>query len=88
MILKMQMQSLPWFRFEWHPEEKKVYVIRIPTEISALVAQDVTSQEQAHIAIEAFVSGYGIKATEPKIYRGDNPRTYVLKAETINFKVL
>ncbi len=85
MILKMQIEGLPWFRFEWHPENGVVYVIRALEEVGTAIAEHVMSEEAAHVAVTAFVAGYRTHANEPKLYRGNGPRQTVLSAETLRF---
>ena len=71
MILHIQANGMPWFRFEWHPENRNVYVIRkardstsTSQEAGELMMDDVQSEHEAHVAVQSFLRGYREKASE------------------------
>jgi len=83
MILKIKAPELPWVVFEWHPEQRRVYVVR--SNGSQMqgdpIAENVTTPEQAGLVVRGFVSGY------QTCQRGPNVRAPVhhhLKIPTIH----
>jgi len=81
MSMKIQARELPWLLpFEWHPEERRVYVVRGKNDANA-IAENVRTPEEAAMVVRGFVSGY------QTCQRGPNVRAPVhhhLKIPTIH----
>ena len=88
MICHIAATSMPWFRFEWHPENRNVYVIRKPRdgdsasrETGELMMDDVQSEHEAHVAVQSFLRGYRERADEGQLFNGKGPRHLRMFAE-------
>jgi len=59
-IMHIRTGSLPQYRFEWHPNSKKLYYIRIggEKEIGELLSDIIEDQGQATMAVMYFSRGF------------------------------
>lgn len=69
MILKISSPELPWLRFEWHPEERRAYAIRVPGNESSVLLDNIQSEREMHLAVLAFIVGYRERERETRHYR-------------------
>jgi len=60
----------------------KVYVVRVVTARATPIAENVHTQAEAELAVNAFLAGYRERSQEPSLFRGDGPRHYRMTAET------
>lgn len=83
MILKIEAPHMPWFRFEWHPENRCLYVIRTMSRDANIIADNVESEREARLGVTSFLAGYRNRATEHTLQPGDGPRHHGMKAEGV-----
>ena len=59
-ILKLSAPNFPLFRFEWHPEKKKVYLIRLGvTPVTGeIVEEEVSTHGHALNVVKVWLRGY------------------------------
>ena len=59
-IYHIKAPNAPQFRFEYHPQKKKIYLIRVGVkpEIGEVFAHDVESEGAAHNAVLIWLRGY------------------------------
>lgn len=59
-IFHIKTPTFPEFRFEWHPQTKRVYLIRITAEqpIGEPIAMEIETAGAAHNAVLIFLRGY------------------------------
>lgn len=60
MICQIRQPAWPQFRFEWHPQSRKVYVIRLgmTPEIGEPFAHEIRDQGAAVNAVLIWLRGY------------------------------
>jgi hypothetical protein len=62
-VLHLKQPNFPHLRFEWHPQTKRCYVIRLDTPpnepvIAEPFAWQVVNSGQAHNAVLVYLRGY------------------------------
>lgn len=59
-ILNIRAPSVPKFRFEWHSQKRRVYLIRVggKPEIGEVIAFDIETHGDAINAVNIFLRGY------------------------------
>jgi hypothetical protein len=79
-IFHIKSIHIPQFRFEWHPDTKKVYMIRVGSvpEHAECICDDVRDHGQAMMTSAIWFRGYRYKEAEL------NPQLTVLHSERIN----
>lgn len=60
MIKHIRSAKFPQLRFEYHPETKRVYFIRVGVapEVGEVVAENVDSEGAAQVAVLVWLRGY------------------------------
>lgn len=69
MIFHIRQPAFPQFRFEWHPQTRKVYVIRlgVAPEIGEAFAHEIADQGAATNAALIWLRGYRAAKAEGAI---------------------
>ena len=69
MVAHIKQPSFPQFRFEWHPEAKKVFIIRLGRTplIGDPIAMDIENHGAAVNAVLIYLRGYKERAAEMAI---------------------
>lgn len=59
-ITHIKAPTFPGLRFEWHPQRKRIYLIRagVTPEIGELIATDIETEGAAHNAVLIWLRGY------------------------------
>ena len=71
--------GMPWYRFEWQPDNRTLYVIRVSRNSNVVqhavpVSDDIQSPREAKLAVRAFICGYKDKHRENRLYNGSGPQ--------------
>lgn len=74
-VINIRQGHRPEFRFEWHPETKVVYVVRLAlfgesAELADPIAYDVENHGAAVNATLIWSRGYKYRAEEPSLVLG------------------
>jgi len=69
-VLHLKQPDFPQYRFEWHPQTRKVYLIRVGTQplIGEILAEHAETHGHAYNFVQTFLRGYreGVSPTLPK----------------------
>lgn len=60
-IMHLSMRGAPEFRFEWHPQKRKVYLVRVQAdgpEIGEILAEHAETHAHALNFVQTFLRGY------------------------------
>jgi hypothetical protein len=59
-ICHIKQPNFPQYRFEWHPQSRKVYLIRLGTSplIGEILAEQAETHGAAHNFVQTFLRGF------------------------------
>jgi hypothetical protein len=79
-IYHMKSPAWPSIRFEYHPNKKKVYLVRVGTvpERGEVMAHDIENEGAAHNAVLIFLRGYRVAKGD----RWDDSGKLIMRAGT------
>ena len=60
MVLHIKQPNFPQYRFEWHPQSRKVYLIRLGTTplIGEILAEHAETHGAAYNFVQTFLRGF------------------------------